>query len=159
MNDSDPRHEAASRLAAALSGVIRAGFLVKQTVPLTTTGIDHGALPVLFTVHEQERRVSDIAGICHTDVSTTSRYVTALAQQGLVTKEPDEHDRRVSVVRITDTGRKSVEVLRRGRSQMFARILHDWELAEIESLTRSLDHLVASVDTYLQTTRTTTKGA
>ncbi|MCH8611608.1 MarR family winged helix-turn-helix transcriptional regulator [Arsenicicoccus dermatophilus] len=159
MNYSDPRHEAASRLATALSGVIRAGFLVKQAVPTTSTGVDHGALPVLFTVHEQERRVSDIAGICHTDVSTTSRYVTALAQQGLVSKEPDEHDRRVSVIRITDAGREAVDVLRRGRSQLFAQILHDWELDEIESLTRSLDRLVASVDTYLQTIRTTTKGA
>ncbi|WP_050347071.1 MarR family winged helix-turn-helix transcriptional regulator [Arsenicicoccus sp. oral taxon 190] len=158
MTDSRTPQESITALAAAISGVIRGGFLVKHHAPPTVPGLDHGALPVLFTVHEQQRRVSDIAAACHTDVSTTSRYVTALTRLGLVSKAPDEQDRRAFVITVTDEGRQTVETLRRQRAELFAQILHDWDQADLDQLTADLERLVTSVDTYLRNHRTT-KGA
>ncbi|WP_286966907.1 MULTISPECIES: MarR family winged helix-turn-helix transcriptional regulator [Arsenicicoccus] len=153
------REESATALGAALSGVIRAGFVAKHSVPPPPVpGLDHGALPVLFAVADQARRVSDIATVCHTDVSTTSRYVTSLTRLGLVDKAPDEQDRRASVITITDLGRQTADTMRRERARLFAGILHDWDPADIDALTASLGKLVDSVDHYLHDHRTI-KGA
>lgn len=136
-------------LSTSLASVIKAAFLVKQVHPPTVPGLEQGALPVLFAVAQRPTRVSDVATTCHTDVSTTSRHVTTLVRLGLVTKQPDEHDRRVTLVTLTDQGRSTIAAIREQRARLFGEVLHDWTTQDVRDLTSALERLTTSVDTYL----------
>lgn len=160
MNTSPPltqREGAATELASALSGIVRSGHLVKHGY-LASTGLENGSVPVLFLAAEEPRRISEIAALCHTDTSTTSRHVATLARLGLVAKVPDASDRRASVIELTEAGHETLASVRRRRAQLFAEVLSDWDLHDIDALTDGLHRLSSSVETYLIAHRTT-KGA
>ena len=78
----------------------------RHTAPRVHDGVDVTAYPVLFVIASAGSvRVSDIAGSLHSDVSTVSRQVSALAGHGLVAKEADPSDGRAQVASLTEEGR------------------------------------------------------
>lgn len=70
------------------------------------------------------------AGIMRVRKSSASVFVEQLARRGLVTREPDERDRRAKRIVITDRGREVITRLHRARLahvQAFAAALDDDE--------------------------------
>lgn len=68
---------------------------------------------------------------------TVTRLVTTLEEDGLVTREPDPDDRRVSHIRITKEGRALVKKLRSRKNAYLSRRLRDLDEDELEVLERA----------------------
>lgn len=49
--------------------------------------------------------LNDLARLVGLDSSTTSRYVQKLVENGLVNRQTDAHDRRFTILSLTDAGR------------------------------------------------------
>ncbi|HZD80443.1 MAG TPA: MarR family transcriptional regulator [Actinomycetota bacterium] len=65
---------------------------------------------------------------------TTSRAVAGLEEAGLVSRQHDQHDRRVSWLHVTPEGRKLLQRSRRRKEAFLAKRLRELEPAEIEVL-------------------------
>lgn len=75
---------------------------------------------------EGPMRSADLAQFLMLDPSTVSRHICSMADDDLVTRTPDEHDRRVQWVTLSETGRERLQALMRERVGLFERILSDW---------------------------------
>ena len=124
----------------------------RHTAPRVHEGVDVTAYPVLFVIAGAGPvRVSDIATNLHSDVSTVSRQVSALASHGLVAKEADPSDGRAQVASLTDEGRSVLHLIQSTRAQWFQGLLADWDgnaaatfIGQLRSLGDALDaHLRA----------------
>jgi DNA-binding MarR family transcriptional regulator len=78
------------------------------------------------------------------DPSTISRQAAALVERGLVRREADAHDGRVTVLVVTERGHEVVEQTRRLRTEHFDRIMADWSQTEREEFADRLERFVAS---------------
>lgn len=135
-------------IATSLVGTYKAMSAHKRKLPRPHVHADHGALPLLYALETQPLRVSALAEIVHSDVSTVSRQVSALADGGIVTKLSDETDRRAQVVALTDEGRSLVSSLRERRALWMQRLLADWSTDEALEFDRLLTKFSASLETY-----------
>ena len=100
----------------------------RHTAPRVHDGVDVTAYPVLFVIAGAGPvRVSDIATNLHSDVSTVSRQVSALASHGLVAKEADPSDGRAQIASLTDEGRSVLRLIQSTRAQWFQGLLADWD--------------------------------
>ena len=124
----------------------------RNTAPRLEDGVDVTAYPVLFVIAGAGPvRVSDIATNLHSDVSTVSRQVSALASHGLVAKEADPSDGRAQVASLTGEGRSVLHLIQSTRAQWFQGLLADWDgnaaatfIGQLRSLGDALDaHLRA----------------
>ncbi|MBC3760384.1 MarR family winged helix-turn-helix transcriptional regulator [Quadrisphaera oryzae] len=108
-------------------------------------------------------RVSEVAEALGLDLSTVSRQVGHLRQQGLVESAPDAADGRSQRLTATEAG---LDVLRAERHRMVDRLnerLTDWDDAELDQLIVLLDRLTVDLTTPpqadLQTARPTATTA
>jgi len=72
-------------------------------------------------------RLSDLAEVLHTDLSTVSRQVQAAERAGLVERRPDPSDGRASRVYLTAAGRDALERLRAVQRGEILAAIADWE--------------------------------
>ncbi|MCX2934014.1 MarR family transcriptional regulator [Mycobacterium sp. CVI_P3] len=79
----------------------------------------------------------------HMDVGMATRQVTALVDAGLVTREPDPSDARVSRVAVTRAGRRVAGRLQDARRSHLRRALSGWTPAELDQFDRLLIRFVA----------------
>ncbi|MPW10967.1 MarR family transcriptional regulator [Paraburkholderia sp. CNPSo 3155] len=84
-------------------------LFAEETKPFNMTSIQLGALQVIF----DRPGIDQISLSQATDVDRTSimRVIERLTSEGLVTKEANAHDRRVSSISITHAGRERIEQL------------------------------------------------
>ncbi len=68
---------------------------------------------------------------------TMTRIIAALEREGLVSREPDASDRRITRVRATARGARVLEAGRRRRVDALARALAELSAAERETLTQA----------------------
>lgn len=123
--------DAAGSLATHLVTAFKTLRTLRPELPVQVSGLDHGALPLLYILDSGTHRVSSLADACHADLSTTSRYASTLAKLGLVEKTPDEHDRRAQVLVITEAGREVVRETREQRRELFVELLADWSAEDL----------------------------
>ena len=71
-------------------------------------------------------RLSDLAEVLHTDLSTVSRQVQAAERAGLVERRPDPSDGRASRVYLTVGGRDALERLRAVQRAEILAAIADW---------------------------------
>ncbi|HEY3058801.1 MAG TPA: MarR family transcriptional regulator [Chloroflexota bacterium] len=71
-------------------------------------------------------RLSDLAEVLHTDLSTVSRQVQAAERAGLVERRPDPSDGRASRVYLTRGGRDALERLRAVQRAEILASIADW---------------------------------
>ena len=83
-------------------------------------------------------RLSDLAPLLGIDLSTVSRQVQALEQQGLVRRTVDAADRRAVRLELTPLGKRTLAKLRQARRQMMATALADWSEGDKDDLARLL---------------------
>lgn len=149
MNDTNPlegRDTACIEgVAQAMSDVIRVMRAHKAVRGSGVAGLDPAAAALLIAIGDRQIRISDLAHMLATDVSTISRQVSGLAEAGLVDKLPDPSDRRVAIVELTDAGRRTGEDLRRVHLGWFADLFADWSDSDIEQFQSYLRRLVQAV--------------
>jgi len=71
-------------------------------------------------------RLSDLADVLHTDLSTVSRQVQAAERAGLVERRPDPSDGRASRVYLTVGGRDALERVRAVQRAEILASMADW---------------------------------
>ena len=140
--------EATARHAAAFIRVGKLFAALKQHAPSPLPGVDSTHFAVLTNLADGSKRVSDLAGCIHVEVSTVSRQVSHLTALGVIAKEADPHDGRVAVLSLTDTGRAVVDRMTATRGAWLGRVLAGWtpqELARFaDDVTRFADDLEAT---------------
>jgi DNA-binding MarR family transcriptional regulator len=112
------------------------------TIPGTDRVLDKAGLRLLRHLTEHgDLRLSGLASLAAVDVSTASRQVAHLQEQGLLTREPDPGDRRACVLRVTPAGQNAVERLRQAHRDVMCDLLADWSVADRRELARLLARL------------------
>lgn len=103
-------------------------------------------------IDEGPQPIGRLAGMAHMDVGMATRRVQALVDAGLVTRQPDPSDGRVSVIDTTAEGERAAGALHRVRRDHLARALSGWSATEL----RQFDQLLTK---FLEDTKTTPIGA
>ena len=98
-------HDTATHLSHELVRLMKLFQSLRQHAPRLHPGVDTASYPILFNLQDGPRRVSDLAGCVHSDVSTVSRQVSGLVTHALVEKVPDPQDGRAQVLSLTPSGR------------------------------------------------------
>jgi DNA-binding MarR family transcriptional regulator len=126
MADLSPRLRlAVTRTARRLRQEADAGLSPSLTAALATLE-RHGPLTP-----------SRLAEVERIQRPTVTRLVATLEEDGLVTRETDPDDRRVSHIRITKEGRALVKKLRSRKNAYLSRRLRDLDDEELEILERA----------------------
>jgi len=139
-------HDTATHLSHELVRLMKLFQNLRQHAPRLHPGVDTASYPILFNLQDGPRRVSDLAGCVHSDVSTVSRQVSGLVTHALVEKVPDPQDGRAQVLSLTPSGRDLLERLRDQRGEWFRSVLADWSEGEARTFTHSLERLVTDFD-------------
>jgi DNA-binding MarR family transcriptional regulator len=109
---------------------------------LRAIGMDLPSWRALMIVHEHSpTSVSEIAAEAVTRLSTMTRVVQRLEQQGLVKLAQSDSDARVTQVSITVNGERAALQVREVASQMFKAAFGDATSAEIAALNQMLRRL------------------
>lgn len=104
---SSDRTRKEERLAAELRlAVMRLARRLRQQAPADVTPSMLSALTVVERLGPIT--LGDLAGFERVRPPTMTRIVARLEEDGLVTKEPDGSDRRVTRLSLTDAGRKLI---------------------------------------------------
>ena len=135
----------AERVSLGLIRVMKLMQALRHNAPRQHPAVDTAAYPVLFTVAAEPRRVSTLAELVHSDISTVSRQVTTLAAHGLLEKVSDPEDGRAQVVRLTPEGEALVARIQHTRNEWFARLLADWDHDDAADFAAHLERFAATL--------------
>jgi DNA-binding MarR family transcriptional regulator len=114
----------------------------KQTAAV---GVDvtRAGYAVLRTVDELgEATMGEIARQCSMDPAAAGRQVKALEDDGLVERNADDGDARVTVVRLTTAGRDVYRRIVAVRTAHMTEVLATWPATDRAALARLVDRLV-----------------
>ena len=106
--------------------------LAQPSYVLLRTLIDEGPLPM-----------GGLARLAHMDLGMAARQVNALVEAGLVARQPDPADGRVSLVAVTSEGKRVAGSLQGVRRRHLERALSGWSAAELEEFDRLLARFLA----------------
>ena len=90
---------------------------VRQQPPRQHPQVDPMAYPLLFNLKVAPLRVSALAEVLHSDVSTVSRQVSTLVDLGFVERGPDPHDGRAQALSLTAEGSRLLTAIREDRDR------------------------------------------
>ncbi|GAB3891792.1 hypothetical protein GCM10029964_065540 [Kibdelosporangium lantanae] len=76
-------------------------------------------------------RPSTIAAELGLTASATSRHLAALERAGHITVEPDPHDSRTFLARLTEDGHAEINTTIQAGAAVFATVIHDWPDADV----------------------------
>ena len=134
-------------LNAALERVIRRASLtrVHQHVRAATgVKLDRSSYWLASWLAEADSlRVSELADLLGTDLSTVSRQVQAAERAGLVQRQPDPQDGRASRVRLTRHGRAALERVRAAQQADILKAIEAWSPAEQRRFAQLMDRFAA----------------
>lgn len=75
------------------------------------------------------------------NLSTASRQIAVLEGKAYIERFPDEHNGRISLVQLTNTGRAVLQKVKEARHKVYGEILKDWSPEELAGLEASLTRL------------------
>ncbi|GLY96748.1 MarR family transcriptional regulator [Actinoplanes sp. NBRC 103695] len=129
----EQEQSATGRLAGELVRFARLGVRAKGMLSFGDLGADFSALMLLFPLrHLGPMRVTDLAEVKRADPSTVSRQAAQLVKAGLVTREADPADGRVSRLAVTETGLAAVAELAEARNALIGRVMRDWPAERVD---------------------------
>jgi DNA-binding MarR family transcriptional regulator len=98
--------------------------------------LDRAGIALLFKLHHQSDgplRVTSLAELLGVDAPTVTRKVQQLERLGFVSREPDPDDGRATRIRLTKSGRETLDrVLVANRDQL-ARVFKEWSTDEVQT--------------------------
>ena len=128
--------ELASRLRLAVTRLAR---LLRQEAE---AGISPSMLSALSSAERQgPLTMRDLCAAEQVQPPTMTRIVAALVAAGLVVREADAEDGRVTWVKVTPDGRKLLERSRRRKEAFLARALRDLDARDVATLQAAADVL------------------
>jgi DNA-binding MarR family transcriptional regulator len=99
-------------------------------------------IKVLATFIEQEcYTMTELSQILAVTLPTMTAMIDRLIQNGLVTRNRDESDRRVVQVRLTAEGKKVIDNLMEIRKQEIEKLVKTFERAEVEVFMSSIENV------------------
>ena len=144
----DAQGEPARRIGLALSTLMRAASRAKAQ-DAATGGVFH-SMGVLYVLDEAgPLRANLLAEAVHADPSTLSRQVSALAEQGLISREPDPADGRATLLAITAAGRTVLAERMALRNRHLSSLTADWSDAEREQFAALFERFATAFATSL----------
>ena len=138
--------KSANDLFLALLRVQKLFLAARHTAPRAHPALDTAAYPVLFLLIRGPERISVIADLIHSDVSTISRQVTHLVKHGLLAKEADPDDGRAQVVSLTAEGRAVLRDIQTMRAAWFQQMLTEWDSEDVDTFSTQLRALADLLD-------------
>lgn len=87
----------------------------------------------------------DLAAQAGLDPSTVSRAVSALVSHGLVARQPDVHDGRATVLRLTEAGRAALDEAARWYDRQLAAALDGWTAEEVAAFSLALGRFTTAL--------------
>ena len=138
--------ETAQAISQTMVRVIKIMSAMKHHAPREHAAVDPSHYSLLFCVSGEPRRVSAVADIIHSDVSTVSRQVTHLVQHGLLEKIGDPDDGRAQLLSLSPAGRTVIEQLVRRRGSWFEQLLSSWTDEEAQDFERFLSRFGDDVE-------------
>jgi DNA-binding MarR family transcriptional regulator len=106
--------------------------LAQPSYILLRTLIDEGPIPM-----------GGLARLAHMDLGMAARQVNALVEAGLVARQPDPADGRVSLVAVTPDGKRVAGSLQGVRRRHLERALSGWSAEELDEFDRLLTRFLA----------------
>jgi DNA-binding MarR family transcriptional regulator len=91
-------------------------------------------------------RLADLATACYIDASTASRQTAELVADGLLRRDSDPTDGRVSLLALTDEGERAVREMLRRREEFFTAALSDWTDDDVRRLAELMGRLTDAID-------------
>jgi DNA-binding MarR family transcriptional regulator len=123
--------------------LIRDRFL--DGLPGEVTPVEYRVLRFVEVSSPPPPTVSDVAAVLLVDRARAVRVVDRLVADGLVTRVPDDVDRRVRRVALTDAALDHLATAATRRSELLGAAVADWSDEDLERLTAYLDRLNDSV--------------
>jgi DNA-binding MarR family transcriptional regulator len=124
--------------------IVRLGRRQRQEAGTGLTPSLQSALAVID--HIGSMTLGELAAVEQVSAPTTTRLVDKLQEMGLVTREPDPDDRRVTRVSITDTGHKQLEESRERRDAWLRSRVDALDPADAEALLAAIVPLERLLD-------------
>jgi len=129
--------EGAFALMARKAGLPR---IHERMTAAAGVALDHSSFQLLRRLGESgPLRASDLANQALLDLSTVSRQVAYLEALGLVERHPDPLDGRASLLSLSRKGRAASSRLCDARRQMFAEMLAEWPVEDVERFAELLN--------------------
>lgn len=128
---------------------------VRQHAPRQHPAVDPMAYPMIFQLASRPMRVSDLAEVLHTDVSTVSRQVSTLVDHHFVTRGPDPDDRRAQALTLSDEGKELLTAIRTSRDVWLQGVLADWPDTDVRDFSTHLQHFASDLEASLTPSTTT----
>lgn len=91
-------------------------------------------------------RMSDLASYACLDLSTVSRHLRGLEEQGLVTRSPDPADGRATLLDLSDSGREALDRAVRARTELIASATQDWSDSDRATLAHLMTRLAHDLE-------------
>ena len=144
--------ETAASISNTLVRVMKIVGSMKSHMPLSqfvpVQGVDHSHCPILFTLAHEPNRVSALAELIHSDVSTLSRQVSHLVHIGLVEKIGDPDDRRAQLLSLSPQGREVIDEIVKRRGEWFEVLLKGWSEEDAATFLALLERFGDDVELY-----------
>ena len=139
--------ETADRVSLGLVRLMKLLQSMKLHAPRLHPAVDATAYPLLFNLLAEPRRVSALAELIHSDVSTVSRQVSTLVGHGLLDKVSDPEDGRAQVVGLSDEGHVLLKAIQQQRNEWFRELMDDWTPEEASDFAAHLERFGSALET------------
>jgi DNA-binding MarR family transcriptional regulator len=131
-------------LTDALRGLMMQAKQRHRTLEQTS---DHGRVSVLFVLSKHgPMRASELAKEVTLDLSTVSRHLRALEDEGHIAKSADPDDKRAFQVGLTERGQDFVQEFWRNRVAVVHGALSSWAGEDVRTLTDLLGRFVRDTE-------------
>jgi DNA-binding MarR family transcriptional regulator len=95
--------------------------------------LDRSSYAILCRLDDEgDQRLGALATAFGLDPSTITRQVQSLEREGLAQRHTDTHDRRVSLLSLTESGRHAVQATREYRRGKLRELLTDWPEEDVD---------------------------
>jgi DNA-binding MarR family transcriptional regulator len=147
-------------IETALVALYRASFQhrawedIQQRAGLNLDKSSASLLKVVKACGPSQCRIQDIAAVLGIEAPSVSRTVQDLERDGLLTRRPDDSDRRASQVTLTKAGAQQLAKLQAAKRGRLNAALHDWSVEDRQALARLLHQLAEAFTTSTETKQT-----
>jgi DNA-binding MarR family transcriptional regulator len=110
-------------------------------------GLHRGQPPVLFALQEKDGMAnSELAEFLEITPATLTNKIKRMERLGLVTKQRDPEDARISRIYLTEKGRGIMDNLRETNLAMEAVLLKGFSKEEIKSIKSQLERVLENIE-------------
>ncbi len=112
-------------------------------------GLCRGQPPVLFALYNKDGMSnSDLAEFLEITPATLTNKVKRMEKAGLVIRQRDEEDERVSRIYLTEKGRSFMDRLHQSMVEMEAVMLKGFSDSEVQRFTADMHKILENIEVY-----------